>query len=98
MDLQTEKIIAKICEWKCDWRAKKAANLNPHQQEYFSAWLERVASNAVDQCRTNQQLKEMIEVLDRRAQEEMDVVACLSDVAIEMRWLRVLPPPSSGVF
>ena len=97
MDLQTEKFITKLCEWKRDWQTEKSLDLNPHQHEYFFEWVERLGEEALGKVRTNQQLKEMIEVLNLRAREEMGIVACLSDVAIEMRWLRVLPPSSPGV-
>ena len=94
MDPATQAKIDKLVEeWRSEWASSTRYPLNAHQEEYFSEWVNREAGLLLDRERTLEEVKAGLARLSGEfgnAETEMRIVSGLSDVAIEMRWLRVL--------
>ena len=78
------------------WRHEHAADLNRQKSGYFSWWLETMREKSFS-CETLQEFKDFVESVAVLADAELDVIREISDMAIEMRWMRKLQCHNSGL-
>ena len=94
MDPSTQAKIEELVEaWRSEWTSSTRYPHTPHQEEYFLEWVNRQADLLYDRELTLEEVKAALDRLSGEfgaAETEMRIVSGLSDVAIEMRWLRVL--------
>ena len=89
----TEQIRQMANKWKHEWQQSHHVQLNHHQEEYFHAWLDKQYNDLFKNYRVIDDAVIRLDLLDGQnglASKEMEILATLSDVAIELRWKRVI--------